>query len=362
MRGLNATRGVRFLGLLAALGLAAVPVLRAAQRAIATGSGVTTAWAGQRNVVFVKDWGYWVFSKEVNSDRLVWRFSADGQNFTAPQDVFPFLSLAPDAAAGYGSVWHRGDTNEIYVAAPDANVDINGTGATTSDLTNDASGNKVFIRRGQLTSSGGITWGTEGIRRQRMTIAESPRTNCQIADVTNAGPKAGVIDPIALKSVSIAFSSAAGVSYVSVFSDARHSLSDQSPAVIGVTNIRADLSDYLTAGTPNIYTYCTNAPAPADPPVTSDYGDTTLDTVGLPVVVPIRSLNAGRDEAKLLLAFRLPNHPSNSQTTDPTGGALSVRLSSSTEGRVPDLVSGPLVRGNREWAPEIGRASCRERV
>ena len=176
----------------------------AAQRTLATGGGVTTSLPGQRNLIYVAGWGYWSFHKDVNSDRAVYRFSVDGQTWNAPVDVMPFSLLAPDASAGNMSVWHRTDTNEVYVAAPDANIDINGTGLTSGNVQNIASGNKVFIRRGTLNSTGVITWAAEGIRRQRMTLGAN-RGTCQMNDGGSNG--VGVWDPIALKSVTIAYSS-----------------------------------------------------------------------------------------------------------------------------------------------------------
>ena len=89
---------------LACLALLAPAPAQAARIKVAAGSGVTTGFPGQRNVVTIPNVGTWIFYHEINSTRAVWRFTADGLNFTPATDLFPFLSLAPDVGGPDPSV------------------------------------------------------------------------------------------------------------------------------------------------------------------------------------------------------------------------------------------------------------------
>src|SRR5690242_3770962 len=114
----------------ALLGFAALFAGQEAQAAVRTlgATNANTGYAGQRNIVYIPGKGTYVFFKASNSDRVVYRFSADGLNWKAKDesgnwvsqaDVFPFLSLAPDAAWAYPSVWYVPNLNRIYVVAGD---------------------------------------------------------------------------------------------------------------------------------------------------------------------------------------------------------------------------------------------------
>jgi len=335
----KAAKAACVLGLTLALGAALVSLGRAAQRTIAYGAGVTVAWSGTRNTVFIPGWGYWVFYKDVNPDRMAWRWSKDGMEWSAAQEVFPYMMLAPDAAAGTGSVFYyqkNDNTHWVYAAAPDGGIDVNASGQTTTDEGDDSSGNKVFIRRGMLTSTGTITWDALGIKRQRMKITENGRLNCQVSEADGCGRGVGLIDPIPSKSIAISYSSGTGVTngYVSVFSDARHSAGDHMPALVGITNIKDDLSDYLVPDTPNVWTVCMCGAGIEQ----YDSGNTANDSLTLPVAVPIvNKAGAATLYPRTLVAWRLPNTGINNNTSnDIIGGEFIYRLNNTNWGRAVD--------------------------
>ena len=127
---------LRRLALVLALGWGAAAPAQAAQKTLGTG-GASTAFAGQRNVLYIPGKGYWVFFQAANADRVVWRYSPDGQDWKAKDDdgnwvlqadVFPYLKMAPDAAWPNASVWYAPDLNRIYVVSNDAVSDVNGGG------------------------------------------------------------------------------------------------------------------------------------------------------------------------------------------------------------------------------------------
>ncbi|MCM2304951.1 MAG: hypothetical protein NDJ72_09630, partial [Elusimicrobia bacterium] len=128
----------RILGTLALAAAAALSPVRgrAAERVIGD-NGASTAYVGQRNVIYIPGKGYWSFFKATNPDSSVWRFSLDGRDWRATDeagawtdkaDILPFTSLAPDAAWGNPSVWFAPGlvnasgvpTNRVYAVASDA--------------------------------------------------------------------------------------------------------------------------------------------------------------------------------------------------------------------------------------------------
>ena len=322
------TRRCLALGFAALLAGSVVSTADAAQRSVGA-SGTSSGYGGQRNVVYVPGWGYWIFFKEINSDRPVWRFSKDGQDWTAAQDIFPFLQTLPDAAAPEPSVWYVDNLKRVYVAAGDAASDITGSALATDLSKTDGSGNKIFVRWGTLNSSGGITWDTTtGIRRQRATIRlaasqcqyTSNTTGSTVWDVQGGGKPATVV-----------YSSSTLGSYVSVFANTDNALTAvNNMGAIGVTNLSADLSGYVT-GSPSIYVFCNendggggyNAPEVA----ASAGGDpTVLNPAGL-AVAPVTD----NGSAHFVMGARLQNmDPDATIPLATNGNGALIRLSSTS--------------------------------
>ncbi|MBI4376909.1 MAG: hypothetical protein HY549_10725, partial [Elusimicrobia bacterium] len=268
-------------------------------------TNANTGYAGQRNIVYVPGRGYWIFFKATNSDRVVWRYSSDGLswkakddsgNWTTQADVFPFLSLAPDAAWYAPSVWYAPNLNRIYVVANDGNNDTNGGGSTADGAESDATGNKLFLRWGTPESDGSITWNSS-ILRQRMTVrirtgGGSGGVECQ--RVTNNSNV--TYDPLAQRSAMVAYSSAPGREYLVLAADVKGSAGFGMGA-IAITNLTADATGYYgNSENPNVYSYCHATSA-------NTAIDNTLDLVAAPTLVPVRDGAA----ANVLMGVRIDN-------------------------------------------------------
>ncbi|MDD5303639.1 MAG: hypothetical protein PHS14_11090, partial [Elusimicrobia bacterium] len=296
----------------------------AAQRVIGT-NGASTAYAGQRNVIYKPGIGYWAFFKATNADRVVWRFSVDGQvwsakdeagNTVAQADVFPFLSLAPDAAWGNPSVWYAANKNRVYVVANDAANDAVGGGSTVDGAMGDATGNKLFVRYGSLNDDGSITW--SNIVRQRMTErirtgGGSGAVECQIpTNNTNV-----TYDVRAQRAATVVYSSSTLDEYVMLAADTAGS-GGFGMGTIVLTNLSADVSSYIDVNAnPHVYTYCQSASA-------NTALDNTLEPLAQATLVPVReTVSRGR----VLMTNRADN-------IDPTpvseNNGAYVRLSSAT--------------------------------
>ncbi|MBI2788067.1 MAG: hypothetical protein HYX59_05235 [Elusimicrobia bacterium] len=309
------------LGRLALAGVAALSLTlgaSAAQRKLGV-AGTSTAYGGQRNVIYVPGTGYWSFFREVSSDRAVWRFSVDGQEWTAPLDVFPFSQTAPDAAAGEPSIWYVASLNRVYVAAGDAAADAPGSAPSADLAMGDSSGNRVFMRWGTLNSNGTITWdAASGIRRQRMTLRVansicqygSNLTNSTVWDIQGGG-----------KPAVVAYSSSTNGSHVAVFGNTDNALlANNNMGAIGVTNLLPDLSDY-TNGNPNVYAFCNEN----DGTGAGDGGDpSVLNPAGLSIAPVVDN-----STPNYILGARLNNVDPGATTLNQGDGAL-IWISSQT--------------------------------
>ncbi|MDD5657481.1 MAG: hypothetical protein PHF00_09545, partial [Elusimicrobia bacterium] len=277
--------------------------------------GSSASYGGQRNVIYVPGWGYWIFFKEINSDRAVWRYSKDGQDWTAPQDVFPYLQLAPDCAASEPSVWYVDNLKRVYVAAGDSAADVIGTAPSTNLYVRDTSGNKVFVRWGTLKKEYPyLEWDSAvGIRRQRANLRLAT-TPCQFLtnnanttwDFQGGGKPATVI-----------YSSTTKGAYVAVAGNASDSYQAfPGPGALVVPNLLPDLSGYINGGDVRIYALChendgTNG--------TSD--DTVLNPAGI-AMAPVAEFNTPH----FMMAARVDNM--ETAAGDYTGTGAIVRLSS----------------------------------
>ncbi|UPT74458.1 MAG: hypothetical protein M0D55_01585 [Elusimicrobiota bacterium] len=266
----------------------------AATRTLGTG-GANTAYVGQRNVLFIPGRGYWAFFKSTNSDRVVWRWSLDGQdwsakddsgNWTTQADAIPFLQTAPNAAWSFASIWYAPDLNRIYVSAADAlGVQGGGGGSTTNGRTGDTSGDLMFIRWGTPQADGSIVWNST-IRQQRMTVRANA---CQ--NVSNGGNQTW--DPLARHSALIVYSSGTTASsrFVAVAADTNRNnggVYDGGGSIV-TTNLTIDVTGYHDTGgvAPiNVYTYCHET--------TGANSDSTLDIVAAPTLTPSRDGANGR--------------------------------------------------------------------
>ena len=278
--------------LAAFLALLPAPSSRAAQKVLGTG-GANTAYAGQRNLIFIPGKGYWAFFKATNSDRVVYRYSPDGitwkakdeyGNWVAQADVFPYLQTAPDAAWPAASVWYAPDLNRVYVIANDGTIDIGGGGSTVNGTKTDGTGNKLFIRWGTLSSDGAIAWdATSGIRRQRMTLRLNTPTNCQ--ETTNNRNQ--TFDPRAQRSSVIAYSSnTTGGKYLAVFADTNNNRVGtggyEGAGTIGITNLTLDATGYWGGvADPNVWAYCHYIGN------TGTDQDASLDLLAGPAIAPV---------------------------------------------------------------------------
>ena len=250
----------------ALLALWPAPAARSAPQVLGTG-GSNTAYAGQRNMIYIPNRGYWAFFKMTNSDRVVYRYSADGitwkakdegGNWVAQADVFPYLQTAPDAAWPASSVWYAPDLNRVYVVANDGTADIGAGGATVDMTKTDGTGNKLFLRWGTLSADGSIAWDpASGIRRQRMTLRLNTATNCQ----WSTNNRNQTWDPRAQRSAVVSYSSSAAGGYLALFADtAENRLGTggyEGAGTIGITNLTLDATGYWGAATdPNVWMYC----------------------------------------------------------------------------------------------------------
>ena len=200
-----------------------------------------------------------------------------------------------------------------------------------------------------------------------MKITENGRLNCQVSEADGCGRGVGLIDPIPSKSIAISYSSGTGVTngYVSVFSDARHSAGDHMPALVGITNIKDDLSDYLVPDTPNVWTVCMCGAGIEQ----YDSGNTANDSLTLPVAVPIvNKAGAATLYPRTLVAWRLPNTGINNNTSnDIIGGEFIYRLNNTNWGRAVDTAlpatglqtaGGALLTPACSWMGVGGTGGC----
>ncbi|MFA6003443.1 MAG: hypothetical protein WC881_05180, partial [Elusimicrobiota bacterium] len=259
-----------------------------AQRTLGS-NGDNTSYVGQHNVIYVPGLGYWAFYRKVSpSDRAVWRWSWDGQDWKAKDeggnwgdsaDLFPFTMLAPDAAWGSPSVWYAPNRNRVYVVADDAFPNIGGGGSTTNLRMNDTTGNKLFLRWGTFQNDGSILWNPLGIRRQRMAVRSN---TCQ--NVENSSNQTW--DPVSQRTALVVYSSAPTGSneYVSLYADTNRNLAALDGfGTIALTNLTYDATDYLDTGVSidpmHVYAYCNEA--------TGAQVDQTQESQSAPVVAPI---------------------------------------------------------------------------
>ncbi|MBI2069550.1 MAG: hypothetical protein HYT79_03030, partial [Elusimicrobia bacterium] len=297
--------------------------MEAAQRKVGN-AGASTAFGGQKNVIYVPSVGYWIFFKDINADRSVWRFSTDGQDWTSSSDIFPYLQLAPDAAAPEPSVWHVPSldndgvtyTGRVYVSAGDATSDVNATAPSANLSMVDNSGNKMFVRWGKLRVDGGIDWDSAtGIRRQRVGL-RIQNAFCQYVENTTGSTVWDVLG--GGKPAVVVYSSSTAGGYVALFGNARNAIATVSSiGGIGVTNLTEDLSGYID-GSFNVYAFCNENDAVA----TGSGGDyTALSPAGLSIA-PV--LDNG--VANFFMGVRVDNSVAASYG----GKGALVRLSSSS--------------------------------
>ncbi|MBI4669690.1 MAG: hypothetical protein HY747_11015, partial [Elusimicrobia bacterium] len=242
-------------------------------------SGTSTAFAGQRNVIYVNDEaasikGYWVFYKEINSDRGVYRYSQDGLEWSAASDVFPYLSLAPDITTPEQSIWYvpmlktavtlsgqSFQSHIVYAAANSLANNVYPTGLTADGMTKDSIGDKMFVVQGALRPDGTITWGS--IRRQRAAYrgADNSATydkGCfHVVNTTALN-----WDVQAQKSAAVIYSSSTNGEFVALFADAGSGTTAGAArngiGAIGISNLKPDLSDYI-GGSYKIYAFCNSS-------------------------------------------------------------------------------------------------------
>ncbi|TPW18338.1 MAG: hypothetical protein FD129_6 [bacterium] len=279
-----------------------------AQRKMTTGAGAGTGWGGQRNVISIPGMGYWAFFKSANPDRLTLRYSGDGMDWTAAEDVFPYLQMAPDAAAGYASVWLRdeGAQKYIYIAAPDAGLDYWGSAnrkATTPDWT-DGNGNKVFLRMGKLNpTNAACAAGETSLGRLCMGPIVSQRSTFGLAkglcQYVPPKTKDTIHDWISLHTVSVSYASSTTGGFVSLFAAGRGlEINSGIMSAHGVLNLAPDLSGYNN-GVWKMFGDCVDHDNSQIP-----FFDATLDETSTPVLVPVRE---SPTVSKVLLADRIPN-------------------------------------------------------
>ncbi|MBI5240311.1 MAG: hypothetical protein HY926_07540, partial [Elusimicrobia bacterium] len=345
--GQRRQRRLRWAGLKTAL-LAGLCLIsgpgRAGQQTLSSGIGAGTDFAGQRNVIYVPGVGVWVFyHSTANGSKGVWRFSGDGgSSWTAETEVFPYTLLAPGSATPMPGVWWRADSDEIYAAATDGNIDIQGGGSfpgTNGAMRmNDTSGNYLYVRHGWLCNGivndlptpgqkgcpsgyakGAIYWDPGvGIRSQQTTAVM--RRACQATLNTN---QTGRWDILAQHSAVVVFSSDTlnnTNGFVTAMADASGYVANYegSIGVIGVPAFKNDLSDYYNrqASTAAIYAFCYSATGAA-----GQTQDPTMNLAAAPVLVPTQ--NSGTyQNAKVLMGMRIPNNNNGAMNGDIISGGL----------------------------------------
>jgi hypothetical protein len=352
---------LRLGGLVLALGAALTSLSFAAQQTLTTGSGVGTDFAGQRNVIYIPGMGYWAFFHAVNPTNSVESYSADGNTWSTPQNVFPYATLAPNVAAGQPSIWYFYDSvtlsTYVYAVANDGNIESPGIGTVGGTLkTNDTSGNNMFVRRGQLCTGSGcpvgnINWdvgSAVGILTKQMAAlmpgsgaAYNANTNCQAGLYPNrtcaqTGTNCAKYDLQAQHSAVVTYSPAVtgkNGAYVSFFGDAGGYSGTQGPyiGVLGIPGYKTDLSDYAGtnfSGTNGVYLYCSGGNSNAVTPLNYD---PSMSMVYAPVAVPVLANAVAGSSATVLLGMRPENNNSGINGVLGSSYVLMVSSNSSKE-------------------------------